>query len=752
MPGIDQAEASRHFDLLRRDMKQTIYQTWPDKETRRGFASTGTNHKKLREGVEAGGNAGFALAKFHPGTLNGHAKRSVAFIQEKGGFYDVLAAEWDDGSSLEEQREIIREANLPDPSISVFTGNKSHHHYWLLDEQITMVVFCDLQARLAQGLGSDPSITTGDQVLRIAGFPHSSTGQLARIVFPAEGQEADRYSVDEFTDLPELIVHEPVRPKATASDLTAAIKEHLFPVAEKFSNYSDWIKTGMAFHAIDEGNLALWVEFCKGMDSFDEGECLEKWQTFSNKEGGITSGSLYYWLAREGWRGGEDIKVQHPIGTRIELLQAGLLEITRTVTSAWKRRAHAEDLNEALGKPTKGGSLDAALAEAIGSVRAERSTTPRRADSWESFKTEADESATVDWIVHGMIAKGDSHLLVAPAKEGKTSALAAFLMQAFIGQFSVGGESPGSIIWFSDDQARGKTQSYVLAAAKGANPDGQALLRERFEAGHLIVDDRFDMTADGIEELITEVRKAHKPVVVVDSLASVCRKLGLKENDSSFATAIYDMGEAVKEANPEATLIIIHHSKKGGTKDQGSLESVRGSSAIPGAVDNVITISKPLKTSRSGNSAVADDQAVERIITVNGRVKGGTYYADIEFNDIDTVDPRRPGKVVEKLDTITATWKAESTYQDGSEEPVGSFQKQVLDYLQDGAEHEWTTKLIAVDLDKDPGQISRVLKKLVSLGKVVKRPQGREVLYQATSAKSSEKSCIEQNPINHVNR
>ena len=42
--------------------------------------------------------------------------------------------------------------------------------------------------------------------------------------------------------------------------------------------------------------------------------------------------------------------------------------------------------------------------------------------------------------------------------------------------------------------------------------------------------------------------------------------------------------------------MIIHHSTKSGMKDKGALESVRGSGAIVGAVDNVINITKPLNT------------------------------------------------------------------------------------------------------------------------------------------------------------
>ena len=42
--------------------------------------------------------------------------------------------------------------------------------------------------------------------------------------------------------------------------------------------------------------------------------------------------------------------------------------------------------------------------------------------------------------------------------------------------------------------------------------------------------------------------------------------------------------------------------------------------------------------------------------------------------------------------------------------------------------------MLAAKLKKNPGQISRALAKLIAIGKVVKRREGREVFYQATTS------------------
>ena len=86
MANINKEVARRHMDLLGRDLTQTIWQTWPDKATKKGNASTSTDRQGLVAAMEAGRYAGFALAKFPEKTLNGHAERSVKFIRQKAGF------------------------------------------------------------------------------------------------------------------------------------------------------------------------------------------------------------------------------------------------------------------------------------------------------------------------------------------------------------------------------------------------------------------------------------------------------------------------------------------------------------------------------------------------------------------------------------------------------------------------------------------------------------------------------------------
>ena len=56
--------------------------------------------------------------------------------------------------------------------------------------------------------------------------------------------------------------------------------------AADFEDYESWLKIGMALHSVDEGLLNDWVEWSSSMSTFDEGECLQKWDSLSEKAPG----------------------------------------------------------------------------------------------------------------------------------------------------------------------------------------------------------------------------------------------------------------------------------------------------------------------------------------------------------------------------------------------------------------------------------------------------------------------------------
>jgi hypothetical protein len=91
----------------------------------------------------------------------------------------------------------------------------------------------------------------------------------------------------------------PVQP--TADDAARAVAMLACIPAADHSSYDSWLKVGMALHHTDPGLLAAWVDWSRPMASFDEAECLAKWESFGKGHKGraATIRTLHY-LAKQG--------------------------------------------------------------------------------------------------------------------------------------------------------------------------------------------------------------------------------------------------------------------------------------------------------------------------------------------------------------------------------------------------------------------------------------------------------------------
>jgi len=119
---------------------------------------------------------------------------SLGFVVNPGGGKKAeitsaiaLFTEDDSGASIDDQM-LSWQGVMPEPGLSVFTGNKSIHHYWPLREPITPEQFTIAQRRLAAvmqaanpGGDADTSLDDPNQVMRVAGAIHPKTGNRAEI-------------------------------------------------------------------------------------------------------------------------------------------------------------------------------------------------------------------------------------------------------------------------------------------------------------------------------------------------------------------------------------------------------------------------------------------------------------------------------------------------------------------------------------------------------------------------------------------
>ncbi len=108
--------------------------------------------------------------------------------------------ECDGSMSSEEQEALPGKARLPEPSITVWSGGKSLHSYFLLSEPISTEKFKELMERLcltieaaAPGAGVDRAIKNPNRVMRVSGGLHASTKGRCRI----HKQSGTQYSLEE---------------------------------------------------------------------------------------------------------------------------------------------------------------------------------------------------------------------------------------------------------------------------------------------------------------------------------------------------------------------------------------------------------------------------------------------------------------------------------------------------------------------------------------------------------------------------
>ena len=143
--------------------------------------------------------------------LNKRPGYGFGFIPNPGGtktseITQCLALFYEDDNketSWEEKAKQWEVAGLLRPSYQVWTGGKSVHNYWMLEEPCSVAAFKAAQKRLfrylqkqeeLKGIEIDESLSKPCQVLRLAGGTHPGTNKVSRIILESQGE---KYSLEQ---------------------------------------------------------------------------------------------------------------------------------------------------------------------------------------------------------------------------------------------------------------------------------------------------------------------------------------------------------------------------------------------------------------------------------------------------------------------------------------------------------------------------------------------------------------------------
>lgn len=261
------------------------------------------------------------------------------------------------------------------------------------------------------------------------------------------------------------------------------------------------------------------------------------------------------------------------------------------------------------------------------------------------------ESTAINWLVPGLLPKGETVLLLAPPKCGKTlmSIDLAYCLATGEDYFLNSNEfktSPGKVLLISVDESTQSTKAKLFN--RGFRDDDRNV--------KVMLNWSINQTK-ALEEILEDFRP---DLVIVDSLKRINHGSSISENSAEFADNIYTLKELFNRYG--ASGILVHHSSK--DKDQEGVYRSRGSSAIAGAVWGVWQLDQmPKPDPDNPKKQIIDPSDPKRRFYVYSRDDvGGSYILEFDpenysfsmtlegLDEKSQIDKSLPEKIQELLE------------------------------------------------------------------------------------------------------
>jgi hypothetical protein len=212
----------------------------------------------------------------------------------------------------------------------------------------------------------------------------------------------------------------------------------------------------------------------------------------------------------------------------------------------------------------------------------------------------------LEYLIPGMLPKGDTVLLIADPKVGKSLLAydAAFAIATGESDFLGEKTQQGKVLIVQTDEPPHSTKSRLLKRGFRREDAANVQYIHQFSISQLFK----------LEEKLEEFRPS---LVIIDSLRRINAGREISENSAEFADQIYELKELLTRYG--AAGIIIHHANK--NPDATGIQRSRGSSSIPGAVWGIWDFQRIPKTKIEGGKRKAyyDPKDLSRTLTVTSR-------------------------------------------------------------------------------------------------------------------------------------
>ena len=246
-------------------------------------------------------------------------------------------------------------------------------------------------------------------------------------------------------------------------------------------------------------------------------------------------------------------------------------------------------------------------------------TTKESVKVWGVDELLALESEGLQWLIPELLPKGETIILAASPKAGKTLLAidAAFALATGEAEFLGQAVQRGKVLLISSDESLNSTRN--------------KLLKRGFRSQDKDIKIIPHWTIDDLDVLEAQLEDFRPDVVIIDSLRRITHGSQVSENSAEFADNIYTLKETIGKYG--ASGILIHHTNK--NSEAMGVGKLRGSSAIAGAVWGTWQLEHiPKHDPNNKKKTIIDPSDPRRVLTVFARDTEGQCL-NIEFNPED---------------------------------------------------------------------------------------------------------------------
>lgn len=185
----------------------------------------------------------------------------------------------------------------------------------------------------------------------------------------------------------------------------------------------------------------------------------------------------------------------------------------------------------------------------------------------------------IDWVIPGVLAKGDKALIAGAPKAYKTwlalhIARCVACAEPLFGHSSWTPDKPLGVLLVQEE---GSAQHWGRRLESVFGPDAQYPVYYSHKSGLNLLDEAH------VDALIAEAQALDIGLIVIDPFQRVTA--GVNENDAADTGPVWDSIHRIAKETGAATLIV-HHSRK--HDGDPTMDSIRGSSRMAGEVDFMI--------------------------------------------------------------------------------------------------------------------------------------------------------------------